>query len=213
MSTLFRRDLPLAMMFILAVILIIDYYFPVPIAGEIGATTLSWASLIVTFALGMGAVNMNRMHIRNIVDRTPGRWDLSVVWMFVFLSMMAIGLGLGVTSSTFVTIYNNNAIVITQAAYSCLAFMIISGAYRAFRARTLEATLLLLTALAVMMGNITIGGVIWQGFLPIRNFVMAIFTTSVQRGIAITAACGLVVVCLRTILGWEKGISAEVTGA
>jgi hypothetical protein len=88
--------------------------------------------------------------------------------------------------------------------FSMLAFFIASAAYRAFRARTLQATLLLGTAVLVMLGRIPIGQAIYSGLPDIANWIMAVPNTAVQRGIIIGAALGAAATALRILLGLER---------
>jgi hypothetical protein len=96
-----------------------------------------------------------------------------------------------------------------ETMFAMLAFYIASAAYRAFRARNAEATLLLLTAVIVMLWRVPMGEAFLRLFsdsLPeyINTFVMGGFNVSVQRGIIIGAALGAASMSLRIILGIER---------
>ncbi|RMH44620.1 MAG: PEGA domain-containing protein [Deltaproteobacteria bacterium] len=88
--------------------------------------------------------------------------------------------------------------------FSLLAFFIASAAFRAFRARSLEAGLLLGAAVLVMLGFVPIGGAIWSGFPEIAEWIMDVLNTTGRRAIIMGAALGAVATGLRVILGIER---------
>ena len=93
--------------------------------------------------------------------------------------------------------------------FAMLAFYIASAAYRAFRARSAEATLLLITAMLVMLWRIPMGEAFLKLFHPnlpdwINLYVMNGFNLAVQRGIIIGAALGAAAMSLRIMLGIER---------
>jgi len=88
--------------------------------------------------------------------------------------------------------------------FSLLAFFVASAAYRAFKARTKEATLLLVAAFLVMLGRVSIGEAIWPKFGDIAGWIMNVPQTAGQRAIQIGAALGLVSSSLRILLGLEQ---------
>jgi hypothetical protein len=93
--------------------------------------------------------------------------------------------------------------------FSILAFYVASAAYRAFRARTLEGTLLLVAAFLVMIGRVSLGYVLnrWSGWLPfpaIADWIMSVLNSAGQRAIMIGAALGIVSASLRMLLGLEQ---------
>lgn len=93
--------------------------------------------------------------------------------------------------------------------FSLLAFFMASAAFRAFRAKSFEAFLLLLSAFLVMMGRVPIGEMLGsliglQGFFPdTSDFIMKVFNTAGQRAIMIGATLGMVASSFRMWIGLE----------
>ena len=88
--------------------------------------------------------------------------------------------------------------------FSLLAFFMASAAYRAFRARTKEATCLLIAAFLVMLGRVPIGEALWSRFGDIAQWIMDVPNMAGQRAIQIGAALGIVSASLRILLGLEQ---------
>lgn len=93
--------------------------------------------------------------------------------------------------------------------FAMLAFYISSAAFRAFRARNTEATLLLITAVLVMLWRVPMGEIFLKSIhqdLPqyINTYIMGGANLAVQRGIIIGAALGAAAMSLRIILGIER---------
>ena len=99
--------------------------------------------------------------------------------------------------------------------FSLLAFYIASAAFRAFRIRTFDATLLAIAALIVMVGRVPIGQVLTAGLptelqLPTwANWLLEWPQNAAKRGIAIGAGLGLMATGLRIILGIERAYMRE----
>jgi len=93
--------------------------------------------------------------------------------------------------------------------FSILAFFVASAAYRAFRARTLEGTLLLVAAFLVMIGRVSIGywvhtKVSWLPLPDVQEWIMDVPNTAGQRAILIGSALGVISTSLRMLLGYEQ---------
>ena len=96
--------------------------------------------------------------------------------------------------------------------FALLAFYVASAAFRAFRAKNLEATLLLLTALIILFRATMFAGVV-QVPLPggahfgmdrVYAFVMSVFNTAGNRAIMIGIALGIASTSLKVLLGIDR---------
>ena len=101
--------------------------------------------------------------------------------------------------------------------FALLAFYVASAAFRAFRAKNVEAVLLLLTALIVLIGQ-TKDREITSLFMPapeagmppyipiadLTEFIRKTFVTAGQRAIMIGVALGVVATSLRILLGLDR---------
>ncbi|MFQ5453761.1 MAG: hypothetical protein ACE5D6_06205 [Candidatus Zixiibacteriota bacterium] len=110
----------------------------------------------------------------------------------------------GLENSMFRIFFDHILIPILATMFSLLAFFIASAAYRAFRARNLLATLLLLAALIVMLR--------FNPYMPFpeyfsktSNWLMNVPNLAAQRAIVIGIGLGIVATALKVILGIERG--------
>jgi len=183
-----------------------------PFVGEISNQLLDWLIIIGGFTLLLGVVSILRVSWQSVERRKEG-WIYKVA-LIVSLLAMAIPISRSplfgrFEGSIYDWLFMNLQAPMMATMFATLAFYIASAAYRAFRARTPEATLLLLTAILVMFWRVPIGEAILNqlpGDFPyfINKFVMNGANTAVQRGIIIGAALGAAAMSLRIILGIER---------
>jgi len=83
------------------------------------------------------------------------------------------------------------------------AYWIKEHAFRAFRAKSFEATILLITAFIVMLGRVPVGTSIWGGFATISEWILSTINMAGSRAITLGAAVGATAACLKIILGLE----------
>ena len=116
------------------------------------------------------------------------------------------GLGLiwGTSGRVFTWLYDNVFDPCNSTMFALLAFFIASAAFRAFRARNLEAALLLGSAILVMMGRVPIGRAISDVFPAIADWLVDYGNNAGRRAIMMGAALGAVATGLRVILGLER---------
>ncbi len=112
----------------------------------------------------------------------------------------------GKDSAMFLAFFEFVMIPILATIFSLLAFFIASAAYRAFRARNLLATLLLVAALIVMLRfNPYLQPIFGDYIAKTSSWLMNVPNLAAQRAIVIGVGLGIVATALKVILGIERG--------
>jgi len=107
-------------------------------------------------------------------------------------------------------VYNKIFIPLQATMFSLLAFYVASAAFRAFRARSLEATLLLAAGCIVMLGQVPLGDELTGGTAGrAQAFLMSFVTKAGLRAIIIGATLGGLATGLRIVLGIERSYLSE----
>jgi len=106
---------------------------------------------------------------------------------------------------------------LSATMFSMLAFFIVSAAYRAFRVRSLEAILLLGSAIIMMLGLTPLGTALITGPIPadspiaflklerIAEWILLVLNGAAQRALLFGIAVGLMATSLRIWLSLERG--------
>jgi len=144
----------------------VEFFYPVGADGKNFLTPafkpVSDATTILqTFALGLGIYSLVGLHLRNVVQKRSG-WGFSILLLGGIVAMLVPALAnsyhpnrynKAVYDLVFQGIYTS----LNGTMFSIVAFYIVSAAYRAFRLRSLESTILLVSAFIVMLGQVALG--------------------------------------------------------
>lgn len=211
-----KRQIPIVLCFLSGIFMLIQFFIPHPIFSAIYTGALRWVYIISIFATVIGVWTLVRLHYKRVIRRNSG-WIYSVVVFIGLISTATVGFINGQRGKWFLWIFDNINAPLESTMFSLLAFFMASAAYRAFRAKTLNATLLLAAAIIVMFGRVPIGDFIWQKvfpdgiteklpFLPeqVAEWIMSAPTMAARRGIMIGAALGAISTSLKVILGVER---------
>lgn len=200
------------------------YFVAAPGAIDLQAISdklLSYLTAVLTAGFAIGVINLARVHGINI-KRRRATWKFSVILLtslcgMAIFSVIASPYALdpdaaiipasviGFATPVWQFLYYKILVNVNSSIFSLLAFFIASAAYRAFKARTLESTLLLVAGLLVVLGQAPIAGLIWPGFSAIREWILAFPNTAGQRGILIGLALGIVVFSVRRLFRYPWG--------
>jgi hypothetical protein len=223
-----KRTVPLLITALGGFVLIVAYFIPATQGwGEVAAI---WFDILAAIAFILGGGNLLKIHLRKMSDRKAG-WGYSAITVAAFAITLFAGLAkLGVNpneqfpafawsgsereiGSVFWWLYEYAFKPLTATMFAMLAFYVASAAFRAFRAKNVEAILLLGTAFIILLGR-TAAGPALTGWLPdvlaglkLENLtvtIMQVFNTAGNRAIMIGIALGVASTSLKVLLGIDR---------
>jgi hypothetical protein len=219
-----KRTVPLLITFAVGLILIIAMFIPRDPFFDMDRNFSIFYDVIAVFAFILGGGNLLRVHLNKVYQKRRD-WKFSIVTVAGFFLMLLAGLlKIGVqegwsgnfqgTGSLFKYLYDCTFQPLQSTMFSLLAFFVASASYRAFRAKTIEASILLVAAFVILVRPTPLGYYLtfWLPdplkFLTISNlstWILAVPNMVGQRAIMIGIALGIVSTSLRLILGIERG--------
>lgn len=210
MSSFFRRrEILMVITFLVIFLQVIDFFFkglPDPFVESL-KTLRGWSSNIAAFAVINAVFNLSIVHIGNIRRRRAGIWPYSAWLLFVTYFMIIVGLVLGTGSEQYVWLLDNVYAVLVTTVFSLLTFYLATAVYRSFRARSIEAFVLLLTYASVVASNGPL-----TANIPVLGQIGLFLQLSIGaagfRGMLIGSAISMIAMAFRMMIGIERGALA-----
>ncbi|HBZ01556.1 MAG TPA: hypothetical protein DEO84_09590 [candidate division Zixibacteria bacterium] len=199
-----KREIPILIVGITGVILFLQYFIPTDWSMQLLGTSQDWVIVIGILALPLGIWSLVKANIMKL--QVKGERFYAAVLLTGFLVMLIFGLPHRSSleqGSTFMTLFNTILIPIQATIFSLLAFFVASAAYRAFRARSVLATILLLTAFLVMFRWLPLG-FISTADNAIVAWILSVPNMAANRAIGMGIGLGGAAMAIKIILGIER---------
>lgn len=220
-----RKPLVALITFLAGLFFVVEFVWPV---GPDGANALTRFrqpiadvnSILLAFLLGVGVYSIVTVHGRAVVRQRAG-WGFSVALLGALAGITVFGFldkyrpnryNSGVYDFFFVGGLQS----LDATMFSIIAFYIVSAAYRAFRIRSVEATILLVAAFLVMLGQVALGQALTNG-LPtegfganfrlevVGNWILTRVNSPAMLAVDFGLGIGLLATALRLWLSLERG--------
>jgi hypothetical protein len=205
----------------------IGAYF-VPLTQRWRDEAAIWFEILAAMAFVLGGVNLFTQHLRKISAGKAG-WGYSAITLAAFVITLGVSvLKVGVLSDDpkhpwagsyqfegsarwwlFEYVYHP----LQATMFALLAFYVASAAFRAFRAKNAEATVLLVTAFIILLSQ-TYAGTWLTSWVPaeypaatfpgMKAIILGVFNTAGQRAIMIGIALGVAATSLKVLLGIDR---------
>ncbi len=199
-----KRKLPLLIVLITALfVMAVKFIDFGPQGAAVATETDIWNETSFFTALLFGPLNLLRLHVVAVQKRRTN-WVYSGLLIGVFFVTFVIFAVNKIDGpvSTFIIDSITNAI--DSAIYAMLGFYVCSAAYRSFRLKNAEATVLLVAAVILMLGQAPIGDVIIPNTSKFAQWILDVPNSAGMRGITIGASIGAFAASIRVILGLER---------
>jgi hypothetical protein len=204
MNGFLKNRLPMILAFLAGMVIIVSFFSGNRHLSDFQGSMQIWVSIVGGFTLLLGVVSITSVNLSRL-RRFEKDWPYKLVLLLSLVVSAGFGIFQGIEDGTvYDWLFQNMATPMMASMFAMLAFFIASAAYRAFRARTVEATILLVVAVIVMLGRVPIGQIIYHRMPEITEWIMNYPNLAVQRGIIIGAALGAASMSIRIILGIER---------
>ena len=204
MGNFLRRTLPMMVAFFAGMVIIVTFFSGKHVLVNFQSDMQVWVSIVGGFTLLLGVFSITSVNIQKVRIRGKN-WPYKVILLLALVISGGFGIIQGRdTGTVYDWLFQTMTSPMMSSMFAMLAFFIASAAYRAFRARTMEATILLIVAVVVMLGRIPLGQVFYKHLPDVTEWIMNYPNLAVQRGIIIGAALGAASMSIRIILGIER---------
>jgi hypothetical protein len=208
MTEIHKMKIPTAIMFVVGMWMILEYYLPFPggliIAGD---ELRNFISLIAAGSVGVGTVYTFMYHAKRIIKKTEiPHWNYSILLIASFLITTAFGIYGGREQLQFDWIFANISSPLGSAVLSTTAFFITSAAFRVFRIKNLDAGILLICGVIVVLSLVPLATSVFPPFTPIAEWIQNVPGGAGFRGFIMGSALGVVGISLRVLLGMQKEV-------
>jgi hypothetical protein len=215
-----KRRLPLTLVLIFGIAGITTAFVPHTIVQDTDELfRINTLRIVTAFGLVLGLASLIRHHTAKITHKRE-HWQYSWITLIAMAVSALIGLlgggldpnargliptRIGTFSFHIRYLFNYLLIPIQATMFAILAFFMASASYRAFRARNLEASVLLVAAFIVMLGSVPLSRQILDTLPGYAQFILDVPNTASKRGILFGVGIGSIATSMKIILGVERG--------
>jgi len=198
-----NRKVALGVCFIFGLVMFAQYFSQHPTARSVNQAILEYWQIIFAFTLLVGVVSVfknNVVQIRRGQDRSYRLITLAGLVAMPFLAFIW-----GIKADTpFMWVFENIQAPMQSTVFALLAFFVASASFRGFRARSIPAAILLLSALIILLSRSAIGTFIFPQMTEVADWIRNYPSMSARRAILIGIGLGSLTTSMRVILGIER---------
>jgi len=205
--------------FFYAIIFYVSVDEPVDV-NQLARDGVIYFSIIGLVAFALGAINLTRIHWRNISNKRPTR-PYSIVLLVGMYSMFVFGaiaspFRLDPSASvlpagfiqTFIPVwefaYYKMFVPVYAMVFALLGFYIASAAYRAFRAKTVDSTIMLVSGILIILGMAPAVELAVPQLDLIRDWILNYPNTAGQRGILLGLSLGIIAFSFDRLIAFKR---------
>ena len=199
---LVKRSVATAIAISVGLFVLLDFFVQNAFIGTLKFVFVRWAIIVAAFAMILGFFNVLIVHLNKIVRFKQG-WFYSIFLVLTMMVVLLLGLIEGPQGSLTSRIFQYVLFPLQATIFSLLAFFVASAAYRAFRLRSWESALLVITGVIVLLGQVPL----WGELTSFKEWILGVPSMAGARGILLGVALGTVATGLRVLLGIDRPYS------
>ncbi|MEW5795438.1 MAG: hypothetical protein AB1772_03665 [Candidatus Zixiibacteriota bacterium] len=199
-----RRRLPQIICGLFGLVLLVLYFSSHATAKTLNLLILvEYYQIIFAFTLLVGVVSFVRVNLQSIERGQDRPYRVISLLGLAAMPVTAALWGIG-GGSPFMWLFGNVQVPLQSTVFALLAFFVASASYRGFRAHSVPAAVLLVSAVLILLSRSDLGGFVSTYITPVAEWVRNNPSMSARRAILIGIGLGSLTTSLRVILGIER---------
>jgi hypothetical protein len=199
---LVKRSVATAIAIGVGLFVLLDFFVQNAFIWTLKFVFVRWAIIVAAFAMILGFFNVLIVHLNKILRFKQG-WLYSIFLVLTMMIVLILGLIEGPQGSLTSRLFQYVLFPLQATIFSLLAFFVASAAYRAFRLRSWESALLVITGVIVLLGQVPL----WEALTSFKEWILRVPSMASARGILLGVALGTVATGLRVLLGIDRPYS------
>ena len=186
------------------VLLLVLYFSSHPTARSLNLLVLvEYYQIIFAFTLLLGVASFIKINLKAVKRRDDRPYRIVALLGLVLMPALALIWGIK-GGSPFMWVFDNVQVPMQSTVFALLAFFVASASFRGFRARSVAAGVLLVSALFTLLSRSDLGGFIADYLSPVAEWLRDFPSMSARRAILIGIGLGSLTTSIRVILGIER---------
>ena len=199
---MYEHTIPLMLLSFLGTWIVAEYFFtPLESLIPITDTIRVYTTILASAAWGLGIAILTLSHVKKLYTQSQDpHWGFSAIYIVSFVGMCIAGLMGGTQGVNFLWAYDNIFAPGGMALYSTTAFFITTAAFRVFRVRNIDSTVLLVSGSVVLMSVLPIFTGIFPPISGMGAWIMTVPGVAGYRAFTIGVALGIIGLGIRIFL-------------
>lgn len=203
MSWFFKsKSVNLTILIVSFLLVFFPYFFESPGLEWFSGKLMTISAVATNFTIVVAVYSQYRRSFRIINTRRKG-WPFHIYLLLLMLLTLLFGLGFGVHHVGYRWLMSAVVTPLSSVIYGILAFYMASAGARAFRARSLNAALLLIAGFIVLLYQAPLTGAVFPAITPAAIYINETFNMAVSRMFAMSVCVGAMVLGVRMLTGRE----------
>lgn len=199
-----RRQLPILLVFLTGMLMVLQYFSPHPFSEALFTYANDFVIVIGILALPIGIFSLLRNTVSRFGEPRERVYTLATIAGFLIMVLSGLRRESMDSGTLFMNLFQHLLVPAQATLFSMLAFYIASAAYRAFRARTVLAAILLITAFVVMLRLVPLPEPLSSWNAALVRWILAVPNLAAKRAIIIGVALGAISYSMKILLGIER---------
>jgi hypothetical protein len=197
------RRVPLIVCFVFGLVMFLQYFSQQETARTLNQSILEYWQIVFAFTLLVGIAGVFKSNLTALRRGEGAIYRFTTLAGIVIMPVLALIWGIR-ADTPFMWMFENVQAPMQSTVFALLAFFVASASYRGFRARSVPAVILLLSATLMLLSRSALGEFLSDYIPRVADWIRTYPSMSARRAILIGIGLGSVTTSLRVILGIER---------